>query len=108
MSSARGITQPTDYVKLAETPSSLHDRSQGDIHAGGNPHIDDPRNVLPVGKALADRFAELDGQCGISRPLRRLRDQVERRWPNGTPRPLPLRGQPIVQHGARSIWRSAG
>ncbi len=56
----RGVFQPTDYVKLAETPASL-DRSQGDIHAGGNPHIQsDPRNMLPVGKALADRFAELD------------------------------------------------
>ena len=56
----RGVFQPTDYVKLLETPASL-DRSQGDIHAGGNPHIQsDPRNMLPVGKALADRFAELD------------------------------------------------
>ncbi len=57
---ARGVFQPTDYVKLMETPASL-DRSQGDIHAGGNPHVQsDPRNMLPVGKALADRFAELD------------------------------------------------
>jgi zinc/manganese transport system substrate-binding protein len=56
----RGVFQPTDYVNLAEKPASL-DRSQGDIHAGGNPHIQsDPRNILPVGKALADRFAELD------------------------------------------------
>src|SRR3954470_22407386 len=56
----RGVFQPTDYVRLLETPASL-DRSQGDIHAGGNPHIQgDPRNMLPVGKALADRFAELD------------------------------------------------
>ena len=56
----RGVFQPTDYVKLLETPASL-DRSQGDIHAGGNPHIQsDPRNMLPVGKALAERFAELD------------------------------------------------
>ena len=57
---ARGVFQPTSYVKLLEAPTSL-DRSQGDIHAGGNPHIQsDPRNMLPVGKALADRFAELD------------------------------------------------
>lgn len=56
----RGVFTPTSYVRLLETPASL-DRSQGDIHAGGNPHIQsDPRNMLPVGKALADRFAELD------------------------------------------------
>ena len=55
-----GVFQPTDYVNLAEKPSSL-DRSQGDIHAGGNPHIQsDPRNMLPVGKALSERFAQLD------------------------------------------------
>ena len=57
---APGVFQPTSFVKLMEQPSSL-DRSQGDIHAGGNPHIQsDPRNMLPVGKGLADRFAALD------------------------------------------------
>jgi zinc/manganese transport system substrate-binding protein len=57
---SRGVFQPTDYVKLLETPASV-DRSQGDVHAAGNPHIQsDPRNMLPVAKALADRFAELD------------------------------------------------
>jgi zinc/manganese transport system substrate-binding protein len=57
---SRGVFQPTDFVNLLEKPASL-DRSQGDIHAGGNPHIQgDPRNMLPVGKALADRFAQLD------------------------------------------------
>lgn len=57
---SRGVFQPTDYIKLQETPATV-DRSQGDVHAAGNPHIQsDPRNMLPVAKALADRFAELD------------------------------------------------
>ncbi|HET6628800.1 MAG TPA: zinc ABC transporter substrate-binding protein [Woeseiaceae bacterium] len=37
------------------------DRSQGDIHPQGNPHVQtDPRNVVLIGRALAERMAELD------------------------------------------------
>ncbi len=33
----------------------------GDVHAAGNPHIHtDPRNLLPVAAALAERLAETD------------------------------------------------
>jgi len=52
-----GVFQPTTYVNLLEKPASL-DRSQGDIHAGGNPHIQgDPRNMLPVSKRWPTGFA---------------------------------------------------
>src|SRR5215470_8003775 len=55
-----GAFEATSFVHLLETPASV-DRSQGDIHAGGNPHIQtDPRNMIPVSRALAQRFAQLD------------------------------------------------
>jgi zinc/manganese transport system substrate-binding protein len=66
--SANGKIQPngpgdfeaTRYVRLAEIPTRL-DRADGDVHAGGNPHIQtDPRNIAAVAKPLADRFAQLD------------------------------------------------
>ena len=98
---ARGVFQPTDYVKLMETPSSL-DRSQGDIHAGGNPHIQsDPRNMLPVGKALADRFAELDPANAATYRARYATfatnwNAALKKW---AAEAAPLRGVPIaVQH----------
>lgn len=97
----RGVFQPTDYVRLMETPASL-DRSQGDIHAGGNPHVQsDPRNMLPVGKALADRFAELDPANAATYRTRYATfatnwNAALRKW---QAQAAPLRGTPIaVQH----------
>ncbi len=98
---ARGVFQPTDFVTLYEKPASL-DRSRGDIHAGGNPHIQsDPRNMLPVGKAMADRFAELDPANAATYHARYAAFSVKwqaalKRWQVEA---APLRGQPIaVQH----------
>lgn len=48
------------FVQKLEIPSRV-DRSEGDVHAAGNPHIQqDPRNIAQVGIALAKRMAELD------------------------------------------------
>jgi zinc/manganese transport system substrate-binding protein len=45
---------------MLEVPAQL-DRSEGDVHALGNPHIQtDPRNFLPVAEALAQRLQQLD------------------------------------------------
>ena len=49
-----------DYVGKLEAPQLL-DRSQGDVHAAGNPHIQtDPRNIALVATALGARLAQLD------------------------------------------------
>ena len=41
-------------------PSKL-DRGGGDVHPGGNPHIQtDPRNIALVSEALSKRLAEID------------------------------------------------
>lgn len=55
-----GYFEAVSFVTPLEIPKVL-DRSHGDVHAGGNPHIHlDPRNVLKVGQALMTRMAELD------------------------------------------------
>lgn len=55
-----GFFAASDYVELLEKPASV-DRSQGDIHPYGNPHIQtDPRNIGIVAAALADRLSEID------------------------------------------------
>jgi len=49
-----------NFVQKLEVPDKL-DRSQGDIHAEGNPHIvTDPRNVRIVAKVFTDRMKILD------------------------------------------------
>lgn len=55
-----GYFMAADYVRRIEIPASV-DRSQGDVHPQGNPHIHlHPRNIERVAEALAERLAELD------------------------------------------------
>ncbi|HTQ00276.1 MAG TPA: zinc ABC transporter substrate-binding protein [Casimicrobiaceae bacterium] len=55
-----GYFEAARYVALLEKPERL-DRAEGDVHPGGNPHIQtDPRNILKVSQPLAARLAELD------------------------------------------------
>lgn len=49
-----------DFVRRLEIPKSI-DRSQGDVHPQGNPHLHlHPRSIERVAKALSDRLTELD------------------------------------------------
>jgi zinc/manganese transport system substrate-binding protein len=55
-----GYFEAARHVLLLEVPS-LVDRSQGDVHPGGNPHIQlDPRNLAKIAVALSERMAQLD------------------------------------------------
>jgi len=92
-----------DFVRKLEVPSQL-DRSQGDVHAGGNPHIQtDPRNIAQVATALGARLAQVDA-AHASEYAQRLKDFSQRwqqaivRW---TAQAAPLRGAAVVsQHKA--------
>ena len=55
-----GYLEAAQQVARIEVPQRA-DRSQGDIHPGGNPHIQtDPRNIGRVAEVLAQRLAQLD------------------------------------------------
>ena len=57
---APGHFLAADFVRRLEIPKSI-DRSQGDVHPQGNPHMHlHPRNIVRVAEALTDRLAELD------------------------------------------------
>ncbi|SRR6266581_3943039 len=95
-----GYFEATRYVRMLEVPSRL-DRADGDVHAAGNPHVQtDPRNLLRVGEALAQRLAELDAghaaayQAGYQAFAAQWRAAVAD-WER---RAAPLRGQPVVVH----------
>ena len=50
----------TNFVNLLEKPTRI-DRSQGDVHSAGNPHIQsDPRRMAEVAKQLSLRMQQLD------------------------------------------------
>jgi len=55
-----GYFEAAAAVPLIEKPANV-DRSQGDVHPDGNPHVHlDPRNVALVAAALGERMARLD------------------------------------------------
>jgi zinc/manganese transport system substrate-binding protein len=57
---AAGYFMASDSVRLSEVPTVL-DRSQGDVHAAGNPHIQtSPLNILNVAKSLTKRLQDVD------------------------------------------------
>jgi zinc/manganese transport system substrate-binding protein len=57
---AEGYFEAANYVPMLEVPQRL-DRSEGDIHSRGNPHIQlDPRNIQRIATALGERLAKLD------------------------------------------------
>jgi len=55
-----GYFEAAQYVRMLDKPARL-DRADGDVHPGGNPHIQtDARNIARVAASLAARLAELD------------------------------------------------
>jgi len=55
-----GYFLAADFVRKLEVPT-LIDRSQGDIHPQGNPHVHlDPRNLRRISTALEQRLAAID------------------------------------------------
>src|SRR6187401_1701780 len=56
-----GYFEGASALRLLEVPGKV-DRSMGDIHPLGNPHVQlDPHNIARVAKALSERLAQLDG-----------------------------------------------
>jgi zinc/manganese transport system substrate-binding protein len=57
---APGYFEAARHVSLLDVPDFV-DRSMGDVHAAGNPHIQtSPYNILAVAGPLAERMAKLD------------------------------------------------
>ena len=92
-----------DVVRKLDIPGQL-DRSQGDVHASGNPHIQtDPRNIAQVAVALGARLQQVDpahaaeyakAQAGFTQRWQ----QAMARW---SAQAAPLKGVPVVsQHKA--------
>jgi len=93
-----GYFEAATAVPLIEKPAAL-DRSLGDVHASGNPHLHlDPRNIEKVSIALAERMARLDApekayyDARSKAFLARWREAMAR-WEKEA---APLKGLPLV------------
>jgi zinc/manganese transport system substrate-binding protein len=93
-----GYFEATSAVRLLDIPTAV-DRSMGDIHPLGNPHIQlDPHDVAAVAKALSARLAAVDpanAQYYQSRAA-----DFQGRWQQAITRweaqAAPLKGIPVV------------
>jgi zinc/manganese transport system substrate-binding protein len=75
---SRGYIEASQFVVKIEIPKVI-DRSLGDIHPAGNPHIHlDPRNIARVAEVLAGRLAEID-QANASEYQKRA-ESFRQRW----------------------------
>jgi zinc/manganese transport system substrate-binding protein len=93
-----GYFEASQYVAKLEIPKVI-DRSMGDIHPGGNPHVHtDPRNIAKVATALEDRLVQLDPRNADT--YRSRSKSFLERWQAAIARweqeAAPLKGVPVV------------
>jgi len=95
-----GHLEFANHVNVIERPAVL-DRSLGDLHPVGNPHIVyDPRNVLLAAEELEKRLETIDG-AGAGEYKARLAS-FRQRWEAATKKweqeAAPLKGVPVIEH----------
>ena len=93
-----GYFEAAPLVPLLEVPSAV-DRSMGDIHPLGNPHVTlDARNIAIIAKALAARLVLVDPANGAFYAARS--DDFQKRWQQATvqwqAKAAPLKGVGVV------------
>jgi zinc/manganese transport system substrate-binding protein len=101
-----GLLLAADYIDMLEKPA-VADRSMGDIHPYGNPHLQtDPRNIAKVADALAERLETLDSANADY--YRARHDDFASRWSAAlerwTQEIAPLKGMQIVVHHRSWIY----
>lgn len=95
-----GYFEAGAFVPRLDVPGKL-DRGEGDVHAAGNPHIQqNPRNIALVAVALAKRLAELDPANAAWYQSRQT--DFAGRWSAAMlkweKQAAPLRGVAVVEH----------
>ena len=93
-----GYFEAAPLVHLLEVPSAV-DRSMGDIHPLGNPHVTlDPRNIATIAKALAARLVLIDSANAAYYAARG--EDFQTRWQQAAERweakAAPLKGVGVV------------
>ena len=88
-------------VHLLDIPVGQVDRSQGDVHPGGNPHyMLDPLNAKIVAASIAEKLAALDAvNAELYRAnARRFEERIDEKLVEWTKQMEPLRGSKVVTY----------
>ena len=93
-----GFIEASQLVVKLEIPKVV-DRSLGDIHPAGNPHVHlDPRNIAKVASVVSARLSEIDHANEAF--YKERADSFGKRWQEAIPkwqqRAQPLKGVPVV------------
>ena len=91
-------------VQMLEVPAAM-DRSQGDVHAAGNPHfMVDPENAKIVARHITESFAVLDaGSAEVYRSnLKKFVEKIDARLPMWQKTLAPYQGQSVA--GYHNSW----
>ncbi|HZE61374.1 MAG TPA: zinc ABC transporter substrate-binding protein [Burkholderiales bacterium] len=93
-----GYIEASQYVVKLEVPRVI-DRSLGDIHPGGNPHVHlDPRNIAKVGQVITARLEQIDARNADT--YRARAENFNKRWDAAVEKwrqqAQPLKGMAIV------------
>lgn len=95
-----GYLDASQYVHMLEVPDVV-DRSQGDIHPYGNPHLQtDPHNIEIVAKEVTNRLKQIDPAGAAA--YQKNYDDFAKRWDAAMARwekeAKPLKGMEVVTH----------
>ena len=95
-----GYFEAGNFVPRLDAPTRL-DRADGDVHAAGNPHIQqNPHNIARVAEALTKRLSEIDAANAAYYQARYKDFSV--RWNAAIPKwelqAASLKGVPVVEH----------
>jgi zinc/manganese transport system substrate-binding protein len=95
-----GYFMASEFVNKLEVPQRL-DRSEGDVHPYGNPHIQlDPHNLVRIARALGERLAQADGANAAYYQSRTAGfvARMEKAIPQWEAQAAPLKGMKVVTH----------
>ncbi len=101
-----GFIAAAEFVDRLEFPTRL-DRADGDVHPGGNPHIQlDPRNIAKVGLVLTQRLVQID--AGNAAYYESRGKDFQSRWGQAISRwekdAAPLKGLRVVPYHKDSVY----
>jgi zinc/manganese transport system substrate-binding protein len=96
-----GYVDASRGIALLEVPTGSVDRSQGDVHARGNPHYWlDPANGKIIAAQLAEVFARLDpAHAELFRAnLKQFNERLDTKLAEWTDKMAPCRGLKVVTY----------
>ena len=109
LSNSPGFLDVSQFVHKLEVPATPMDRSNGDVHPGGNPHfLYDPRAGLAVAKGITERMVALDGKNAEAyrANLAKFTDALQKSMSTWQQRLAGLKGQPVVAYHRTTAYLS--